>query len=417
MRDPPDLDGSGYFLYHSIGMFPGKAERIGSRACGARRLSGALPTTPNGRSRSSIRNAVPRSDGVHLIGAPAGTMTTAENVTTALYSIIGSLPDRYLKGRKLLIAADCFPSLHFLLSGMAERRGFIVQTVPMRPGEDWVRDEDFIARLGAGSRRRAADVGHLHRLASLRSARTRRARPRARLAGGCRYHAGRWHRAVRCVSSERGLRGGLDAQVAVRRRGRRGTAGAREAASGVSAGAARLVQPGESFRLGAGFSSSTPAMRAASITARHRFSRLRACLPALDWHASQNSGVLEATTAPCARRLIEGCAGLGLELVEPGIGGRTRRQRDVSSARQSRGGGREAARTTAVHRLPGKYPADIPRQRDGCSRGRASAPGSARAALIRRSALRLRPPLNQDVHVTEILLRGDRRSLRRVRVR
>jgi selenocysteine lyase/cysteine desulfurase len=44
------------------------------------------------------------------------------------------------------MAADCFPSLHFLLAGMAQRYGFILDTVPMRPGEAWVRDEDFMAR-------------------------------------------------------------------------------------------------------------------------------------------------------------------------------------------------------------------------------------------------------------------------------
>src|SRR5262249_4730125 len=59
-----------------------------------------------------------------------------------------SLPDRYLRGRKLLIAADCFPSLHFLLSGAAERRGFTLHTVSPRPGESWVRDEDFMAAWG-----------------------------------------------------------------------------------------------------------------------------------------------------------------------------------------------------------------------------------------------------------------------------
>ncbi|TIU02673.1 MAG: aminotransferase class V-fold PLP-dependent enzyme, partial [Mesorhizobium sp.] len=46
----------------------------------------------------------------------------------------------------LLVAADCFPSLHFLLAGLAERFNFVLDTVPLRPGESWVRDEDFIAR-------------------------------------------------------------------------------------------------------------------------------------------------------------------------------------------------------------------------------------------------------------------------------
>jgi selenocysteine lyase/cysteine desulfurase len=81
-----------------------------------------------------------------VINAPEGSLTTAENVTTALYSIIGGLPEERLRGKRLLVAADCFPSLHFMLAGIAERFGFTLDTVPMRPGEAWVRDEDFIAR-------------------------------------------------------------------------------------------------------------------------------------------------------------------------------------------------------------------------------------------------------------------------------
>ncbi len=137
-------DGSGYFLYHSIGMFPGKDERIADALARVATLWGTPNDAQWPQSLEIRQKFIARwSD---LIGAPTGTVTTAENVTTALYSIIGSLPDRWLHGRKLLIAADCFPSLHFLLAGMAERRGFEIDTVPMRPGEYWVRDEDFIAR-------------------------------------------------------------------------------------------------------------------------------------------------------------------------------------------------------------------------------------------------------------------------------
>ncbi len=81
-----------------------------------------------------------------LIEAPRGTLTTAENVTAALYSLIGGLPAERLAGKRLLVAGDCFPSLHFLLAGLAGRFGFTLDTVPLRPGESWVRDEDFIAR-------------------------------------------------------------------------------------------------------------------------------------------------------------------------------------------------------------------------------------------------------------------------------
>src|SRR6202023_1025606 len=52
---------------------------------------------------------------------------------------------QYRAQRRILIAADCFPSLHFLLAGMAARHGFILDTVPLRAGETWVREEDLIA--------------------------------------------------------------------------------------------------------------------------------------------------------------------------------------------------------------------------------------------------------------------------------
>src|SRR5687767_5838434 len=142
-----DDDGAGYFLYHSIGMFPGKAARVAEALARVATIWGTPDDAQWTQSLEIRRQFLARW--AALIGAPADSLTTAENVTTALYSVIGSLPDRYLKGRKLLIAADCFPSLHFLLSGMAERRGFVIDTVPMRPGETWVRDEDLLARWDA----------------------------------------------------------------------------------------------------------------------------------------------------------------------------------------------------------------------------------------------------------------------------
>ncbi len=140
-------DGCGYFLYHSIGMYPGKAQQM-SQALSS--LAGVWGTPNDAQWPASLAvrgHFLERWR--QYIGAPAGTITTAENVTTALYSLIGSLPDRHLRGRRLLIAADCFPSLHFLLAGMAERRGFVLDTVPLRSGQSWVRDEDFIAGWGA----------------------------------------------------------------------------------------------------------------------------------------------------------------------------------------------------------------------------------------------------------------------------
>ncbi|UUP15901.1 aminotransferase class V-fold PLP-dependent enzyme [Nitratireductor thuwali] len=141
-------DGSAYFLYHSIGMYPGKAEAMAEAFADFSRSWGALD------DGQWVRALGLRQDFVELwsrlIGAPKGTLTTAENVTTALYSLIGALPEEHLKGKRLLVAADCFPSLHFLLAGLAPRLGFTLDTVPLRDGESWVRDEDFIDRWDEG---------------------------------------------------------------------------------------------------------------------------------------------------------------------------------------------------------------------------------------------------------------------------
>jgi selenocysteine lyase/cysteine desulfurase len=143
-------DGSGYFLYHSIGMFPGKEAVI---AEGLRKYAQLWSTPDDSQWPQALairEQFIERWR--RLINAQPGTLTTAENVTTALYSLIGSLPARYFDGRRVLVTADCFPSLHFLLSGLAEQHGFTLDTVPLRAGESWVRDEDFIARW-------TADVG------------------------------------------------------------------------------------------------------------------------------------------------------------------------------------------------------------------------------------------------------------------
>lgn len=135
--------GDAYFLYHSIGIIPGHQERLAAELT---RFASVWTSPDDGQWPSVLTSRQEFIDRwSRLIDAPAGTLTTTENVTTALFSLIGSLPEGYLKGRRVLVGADCFPSLHFLLGGIADRFGFTLDTVPIRQGARYVLDEDLIA--------------------------------------------------------------------------------------------------------------------------------------------------------------------------------------------------------------------------------------------------------------------------------
>ena len=138
-----------YFLYHSIGLCPGKAREL------AAAMTAFAEGWAAGEDGQWARALAARGDFLAawraLIGAPEGTLATAETVTSALHRVLGALPDRHLAGRRVLVAADCFPSLHFLLAGMAERRGFALSTVHPREGEACVRDEDAARVMGSST--------------------------------------------------------------------------------------------------------------------------------------------------------------------------------------------------------------------------------------------------------------------------
>lgn len=142
----PSSDGSAYFLYHSIGVFANKQQLIEAGLNDYARFWSAPDDRQWPRALEIRRQFIERWRA--LIRAQPGSLATADNVTSALYSLIGSLPRQFVEGRRMLVAADCFPSLHFLLAGLADRFGFTLDTVPIRPGENWVRDEDFIERWG-----------------------------------------------------------------------------------------------------------------------------------------------------------------------------------------------------------------------------------------------------------------------------
>ncbi|MBD3665361.1 aminotransferase class V-fold PLP-dependent enzyme [Sulfitobacter aestuariivivens] len=135
-----------YFLYHSIGQYPGKAAEMASALSQFSDIWGAMDDAQWPRVLAERERFLTLWRA--LIDAPEGTLTSAENVTTALFSVLGGLPANRLKGKRVLVAADCFPSLHFLLNGMAPRLGYTLETVPVRQGEFWVQDEDMLAAWG-----------------------------------------------------------------------------------------------------------------------------------------------------------------------------------------------------------------------------------------------------------------------------
>lgn len=136
-------DDPAYFLYHSIGLYPDKAADMAKALSDFTGDWAAMNDAqwPKVLGARQVFLDLWRD----LIDAPEDTLTTAENVTVALFSVLSGLPTKHLQGKKVLIAADCFPSLHFMLNGMQKRLGFTLETVPVRQGAYWVHDEDILA--------------------------------------------------------------------------------------------------------------------------------------------------------------------------------------------------------------------------------------------------------------------------------
>jgi selenocysteine lyase/cysteine desulfurase len=139
-------EGDGYMLYHSIGQYPGKARDMAVSLTAFAECWGAANDEQWGYALGQRQRFIDLWS--QLLNAPSASLTTTENVTSALAALIMALPREDLEGRVVLVAGDCFPSLHFLLTGLAERYGFELRTVQLRDGAHWVEDEDVIAAWG-----------------------------------------------------------------------------------------------------------------------------------------------------------------------------------------------------------------------------------------------------------------------------
>ena len=134
---------SGYFLYHSIGMYPGKEDDLKT----AMSEFSEVWSAANDKQWGYVLQR--RQDFIdywrRVINVPKGSLTTCESVTSGMHMLMRSLPDDSLKGKRVLVSADCFPSVHFLLAGLAPKMGFTLDTVPLSEGKAWVDTSDYIA--------------------------------------------------------------------------------------------------------------------------------------------------------------------------------------------------------------------------------------------------------------------------------
>jgi kynureninase len=147
-----DANDSGWCLYHSAGRYPGQKPAIDAAL--QRFTEAWFAPEDQGWAYALEARSQLLQRWATLINSPVEALFPAANVTEALARCIDALADdthgrSLLRDRVVLIAADCFPSLHFLLSGLADRYGFTLRTVAApasaQGGPCYVRDDDFIA--------------------------------------------------------------------------------------------------------------------------------------------------------------------------------------------------------------------------------------------------------------------------------
>ena len=303
-----------YFLYHSIGQYPGKAQDLARAMTEFAEVWSAPDDAQWGWVLPTRAQFVDRWRAI--LNAPDHSVTTCESVTAGLHMLLTALPPDTLRGKRVLVAADCFASNHFLMARLADRFGFTLHTVPLRQGAAWVEDDDFLAAWGP-------DVG-LALLTWVSSTTSKRIDLDAMVAQGRRNGS------LIGVDITQGAgllpfdvtAPAVDFTISTSLKWMCGTPGA-----GVLHVAPQLIadcspelrgwfsQPDpfswalDRFELAPDirrFDNGTPGCMAAV-----------ASLPALDWHAAQDGAAMLAQNRRQTARIIAAAQGLGLDLITP----------------------------------------------------------------------------------------------------
>ncbi|MEM5330412.1 aminotransferase class V-fold PLP-dependent enzyme [Paraburkholderia sp. JHI2823] len=137
---------SGWFMYHSVGVFPRQQEAVSEALSD---FSGYWYAADDDRWDRALQSRRTLLDGwANLIRASPERVFAAQNVTEAFARFLDAIGETRLRERTVLVAADCFPSLYFLLEGLSKRYGFTLRTVPIRAGASYVSDDDYLDAWG-----------------------------------------------------------------------------------------------------------------------------------------------------------------------------------------------------------------------------------------------------------------------------
>ncbi|MCB1404809.1 MAG: aminotransferase, partial [Rhodobacteraceae bacterium] len=96
-----NTNAGGYFLYHSIGMYPGKDEDL-ARAMAEFAQVWAAPNDKQWGYVLRKRHEFTEHWG-RLINAPKGSVTTTDNVTEGMHKLMRALPEGRLRGKRVLV--------------------------------------------------------------------------------------------------------------------------------------------------------------------------------------------------------------------------------------------------------------------------------------------------------------------------